>query len=174
VVFRVWPKKEGGGVIALFPTLGESYEHMGGHGSYDPGIVNRTKAAKPEEYASLRRELEGGPYNYKAAGAQAHQSQDEVMIMKKRRAVRRRGHARVPKLSWSKAYSSPGLEMYRAARSEPSEAYMITHGSRTDRYNLSLYISTARRQLGSFATLGDAKSAAQAHNEARTRTAHLK
>jgi hypothetical protein len=65
VVFRVWPKSEGGGVIALFPEDGQSYEHVGGHGSYDHGLVYRTRAATPAEYADLKRELESAPYHYK-------------------------------------------------------------------------------------------------------------
>ena len=73
VIFRVWPKKEGGGVIALFPThpgtndphTCDSYEHVGQHGSADcHGLIGRTRLAKPVEYASLKRELEGAPYNY--------------------------------------------------------------------------------------------------------------
>lgn len=74
VIFRVWPKKEGGGVIALFPTLPgstqdwysvTSYEHVGGHGHADMDLVNATRLATPAEYASLKRELESGPYGYK-------------------------------------------------------------------------------------------------------------
>jgi hypothetical protein len=70
VVFRKWPKSEGGGVIALFPDEEErsgmigSYESMGGHGAASRGLVFSTKAAKPDEYASLKRELESAPYNY--------------------------------------------------------------------------------------------------------------
>ncbi len=41
VIFRKWPKSQGGGVIALFPQLPasysghmcESYEHIGQHGA---------------------------------------------------------------------------------------------------------------------------------------------
>ena len=64
VVFRVWPKSEGREVIALFPTQQEnggligSYEHMGQHGAASSGIVYRTRLAKADEYASLKRELE--------------------------------------------------------------------------------------------------------------------
>lgn len=72
VVFRKWPKSEGGGIIALFPyDLGtnesytcSSYEHVGQHGAADVGIIYRTKPATPEEYAALKHELESGPYNY--------------------------------------------------------------------------------------------------------------
>jgi hypothetical protein len=70
VVFRKWSKSEGGGIIALFPDEEErdgmigSYESMGGHGSASRGLVLRTKAAKPAEYAATKRELESAPYNY--------------------------------------------------------------------------------------------------------------
>lgn len=74
VIFRKWPKREGGDVIALFPAeLGTydpytcgSYQHVGQHGSADPHmVVNATKKAKPEEYADLKRELESAPYHYR-------------------------------------------------------------------------------------------------------------
>lgn len=67
VIFRKWPKKEGGGVIALFPgiaaTVGnpyhcQSYEHVGQHGAASFDLVNCTRKAKPEEYADLKKELE--------------------------------------------------------------------------------------------------------------------
>jgi hypothetical protein len=70
VVFRKWPKSEGGGVIALFPTIEEngglvsSYEHNGQHSAASLGLIHRTKAAKKDEYESLKRELEGAPYHY--------------------------------------------------------------------------------------------------------------
>lgn len=74
VIFRVWPKSEGGGVIALFPTCPaqhqgysvDSYEHIGQHGSADlHGVIGRTRLATPQEYAALKRELEATPYKYK-------------------------------------------------------------------------------------------------------------
>jgi hypothetical protein len=74
VIFRKWPKSEGGDVIALFPlepaTVGnpyhcESFQHVGQHGAADPnGLIQVTKPAKPEEYANLQRELESEPYRY--------------------------------------------------------------------------------------------------------------
>lgn len=71
VIFRKWSKKEGGGILALFPYdqasygLCSSYEHIGQHGSADLlGCIRRTSLAKPEEYASLKRELESKPYEY--------------------------------------------------------------------------------------------------------------
>lgn len=72
VVFRKWPKSEGGDVMALFPYEEEgngycsSYQHLGGHGGADYRVcVDRTKPAKPEEYAALKRELESAPYCYR-------------------------------------------------------------------------------------------------------------
>jgi hypothetical protein len=73
VVFRVWigkDKTEAEGVLALFPYeqaapgYCDSFEHIGQHGSADyRGLVGggwnrRTRPAKPEEYAGLKRELE--------------------------------------------------------------------------------------------------------------------
>lgn len=66
VVFRKWPKSEGGDVLALFPyeiedNVGNclSYQHIGQHGAANYGAcIARTKPAKPEEYAQLKAELE--------------------------------------------------------------------------------------------------------------------
>lgn len=75
VIFRIWPAKEGGDVIALFPTIPgstadvyscESYQQLGQHGKADcEGVIRATRAATPREYASLKRELESAPYHYK-------------------------------------------------------------------------------------------------------------
>lgn len=61
VVFRKWPN---GDICALFPDLPHdrhhcmSYEHIGQHGGADySGVVGRTKAATPDEYADLAAEL---------------------------------------------------------------------------------------------------------------------
>jgi hypothetical protein len=72
VIFRKWPKKEGGGIIALFPKiehshnlcrLCESYEHIGQHGGTDyHHVIRQTKPAKEAEYASLQKELESIGY----------------------------------------------------------------------------------------------------------------
>jgi hypothetical protein len=71
VIFRKWPKSEGGDVIALFPCDPgtseydcDSYQHIGQHGAANLDIIYRTKLAKPEEYADLKRELESAPYHY--------------------------------------------------------------------------------------------------------------
>lgn len=77
VIFRKWkPRREfdeeGGDIIALFPTeLGtndpytsSSYEHVGQHGSADPGeVMKATVPATPTEYADLKAELEGIGYD---------------------------------------------------------------------------------------------------------------
>jgi hypothetical protein len=64
VVFRKW--KDNGDVIALFPEIPadihgyycDSYEHVGQHGGADYyGVVRQTRLARPEEFASLAREL---------------------------------------------------------------------------------------------------------------------
>lgn len=66
VIFRKWPKSQGGDVIALFPqmaaTVGnpghcQSYQHVGQHGAADVWIVNSTKLARPKEYRDLAKEL---------------------------------------------------------------------------------------------------------------------
>ncbi len=63
VVYRTWPKSEGGDVIALFPDLVEkpgviqSYMHVGQHSGADVGIVYRTRPATEEEIVPLRQEL---------------------------------------------------------------------------------------------------------------------
>lgn len=72
VIFRIWPKSEGGDVIALFPALAgdvgkphtcSSYQHLGQHGSADlSGLTSKLRLATPAEYADLKRELENyGP-----------------------------------------------------------------------------------------------------------------
>ncbi len=73
VIFRRWPKKEGGGVVAIFPNdpgtndpyTCSAYEHHGQHASCDPnGMMRRTKPAKESDadVQELKRELENyGP-----------------------------------------------------------------------------------------------------------------
>ena len=68
---RVIFKKLDGEVIALFPELAgdmnpyttcESYMHVGQHGAASVELRN-LKPAKPEEYASLKAELESLGYD---------------------------------------------------------------------------------------------------------------
>lgn len=63
MVFR---KFRDGHVIALFPRVPwdlygyhcASYMHVGQHGDADlPAVISQTKAARPDEYASLLKEL---------------------------------------------------------------------------------------------------------------------
>lgn len=74
VIFRKWPEREGGQILALFPEEPHDhdgyycvcYERIGQHGAADPqGCVSRTRPAKPAEYASLKRELESAPFHYR-------------------------------------------------------------------------------------------------------------
>jgi hypothetical protein len=69
VMFRKWPKSEGGDVIALFPEeLADlegnmnSYQHIGQHGAASPDLIYHTKKATPAEYADLKEELESIGY----------------------------------------------------------------------------------------------------------------
>jgi hypothetical protein len=64
VIFRRFPD---GDIIALFPCMPaeclnpwpcQSYMHVGQHGAADPRIVHDTRSAKPNEYATLKAELE--------------------------------------------------------------------------------------------------------------------
>lgn len=77
IVFRKSRRKEPEGraaeVTAVFPCepadyqgqLMTCYAHIGQHGGCDLGWYNQTRAAKPEEYADLKRELESAPYGYR-------------------------------------------------------------------------------------------------------------
>lgn len=65
VIFRTF--LDGGDVIALFPLEPcdlssyncQSYQHIGQHGAACPSLMaTGTRRAKPEEYASLKAELE--------------------------------------------------------------------------------------------------------------------
>ena len=72
VIFRVWPKSEGGQVLALFPreasTVGHpefctSYAHVGQHSGADiAGLTFKLRLATRAEYADLARELRGLGY----------------------------------------------------------------------------------------------------------------
>src|SRR5262245_40222871 len=70
VIFRKFPE---GDIIALFPAepgdmspyTCASFQHVGQHGAASVELVRDTKAAKPAEYADLKRELESAPYRYR-------------------------------------------------------------------------------------------------------------
>lgn len=69
---RVLFRKDKHGVFALFPDLPWSdegditcYAHIGQHGAADYAYsIRSSRPASPEEYAPLKRELEGPPYRY--------------------------------------------------------------------------------------------------------------
>ena len=73
VVFRIWPKSQGGEVIALFPQLAGtndagtclSYMHVGQNSSADLMLCRVLKLATPTQYANLKRELKRIGYNLK-------------------------------------------------------------------------------------------------------------
>jgi hypothetical protein len=72
VLFRA--DRKDGEVTAVFPTLPANltgqmtcYAHIGQHGGCDYGWYRTTRPARPDEYASLQRELEGVPYEYSLA-----------------------------------------------------------------------------------------------------------
>jgi hypothetical protein len=68
VIFRM----DGDEVVAVFPTtpgnrlgtLMECYARMGQHASCGMGWYYTTRPATPAEYAGLKAELEGVPYEY--------------------------------------------------------------------------------------------------------------
>lgn len=66
VIFRVWPKHEGGEPIAIFPQLPGngssqtclSYMHTGQHSACDiHGLTRTLRLATPTEYSPLAKEL---------------------------------------------------------------------------------------------------------------------
>lgn len=73
VIFRASRDKRAE-ITAVFPcepgttnddaTMG-CYVHVGQHAQCDRGWYNTTRAARPDEYAALQRELEGAPYGYR-------------------------------------------------------------------------------------------------------------
>jgi hypothetical protein len=73
VIFRRWPKSEGGGVIALLPDQPANpyrvlaYEHTGQHGEASTDIPWRTKRTyeTDPDVIALKKELESAPYEYK-------------------------------------------------------------------------------------------------------------
>ena len=74
VIFRKFPESKGGDVIAIMPYYNDDdgagvgtscYMHVGQHGTCDVSIIEKTKPATEAEYADLKKELEGEPYNYR-------------------------------------------------------------------------------------------------------------
>lgn len=71
VIFRKWPAKEDGDVIALFPAIAasvgkpwecSSYQHIGQHGAASVDIMRSTVAATQKESADLKAELQSIGY----------------------------------------------------------------------------------------------------------------
>lgn len=72
VIFRIWPKSQGGDVIALFPALAgddhaytcQSYQHTGQHSAADlVGLGRKLRLATRKEFAPLVKELRGLGYS---------------------------------------------------------------------------------------------------------------
>ena len=105
VIFRKWPDKEGGEIIALFPYELEvdgnvsSYEHTGQHGTASPEVIRRTKAATPAQYADLKRELEGIGYRLKII---KRWPSSQTVMRSKRRKHRNPGPSAIP-AHWTRA-----------------------------------------------------------------------
>lgn len=84
VLFRRWPKSEGGDLLALFPLLPEtklghcaSYAHVGQHGAADlSGCIARTRPAslEDEDVQALKRELESIGYRLRPIKRTPHWS----------------------------------------------------------------------------------------------------
>lgn len=72
VLFRATREKNPE-ITAMFPeepwneagTTCACYVHVGQHGECSPCYVYRTRPATPEQYASLKAELEAEPYGYR-------------------------------------------------------------------------------------------------------------
>ncbi len=88
VLFRVWPKSEGGDVIALFPTIPsdyagrevQSYMHVGQHGGADLlGVIHGTRRATPAEYTPLKRELESIGYKLRVYSRATREMREKLM-----------------------------------------------------------------------------------------------
>lgn len=69
VLFRWWKDT----VLAMFieepgtmdASTCDSYQHIGQHGACSIAIINESRPATWDEYASLKRELESEPYKYR-------------------------------------------------------------------------------------------------------------
>lgn len=108
VIFRKWPKSEGGDVIALFvqePADSRSwwncssYEHVGQHCAADPSITDRTTPANSEEYADLMKELESYPHFYKLVVGKRRTRKDDDMREAAWREMRRNVEAHVARMA---------------------------------------------------------------------------
>lgn len=98
VVFRRWKKKDGGEVLALFPSMIEtdagycnSYMHLGQHGAADfSGLIHLTKPTKEtdEDVQELKRELERIGYRLRvmARGGQIYRAAIDIYMQERRKA----------------------------------------------------------------------------------------
>mgnify|MGYP001603285898 CR=1 FL=1 len=72
VIFRI-ERRKGGEVTAVFPCEPADldgrtmtcYAHIGQQGACSHQFASSGRRAKPEEYESLRQELESAPYGYR-------------------------------------------------------------------------------------------------------------
>lgn len=102
VIFRMEraPKKHGADVVAVFPCIPADYAgaqmtcfaHMGQHSGCDYGWYVRTRAARPEEYADLKRELEAAPYGYRLKVYQRITREHRDTLASTARRLRKRVH----------------------------------------------------------------------------------
>lgn len=93
VVFRKF--KDDGEIIAIFPEIPGGYDqwscamyvHNGQHGTCHPhAVMHNTNPCHPTECASLKRELEGEPYNY---NLKVHHRITATMDNKRRKELER-------------------------------------------------------------------------------------
>lgn len=109
VLFR----KEGKGeIVAIFPTIPAKnhgydmrcYAHLGQHSGCSVEYYQSTKPAKPEEYADLKRELEGIGYVLKVVQRRtaAHTAALKAAQSRVREAAKpRRGESEMTKEEWA-------------------------------------------------------------------------
>lgn len=71
VIFRDWGGANAGDIVAILldvpanPGRVVCYEHVGQHGEGTrAALIGNTRPATPEQYASLKKELESPPYGY--------------------------------------------------------------------------------------------------------------
>jgi len=96
VIFRADGENGQTYITAVFPTIPADnegykmscYAHVGQHSACDFGWYNQTRAAKPAEYADLKRELESAPYGYRL---KVYRRMQRGRFLAARRAALKRG-----------------------------------------------------------------------------------